>query len=421
MRKTQEKILSGIVKFYNTEEYLQISEIMNKNLFDKDYHSVLEDLIIYDCIDIQKYNFKYDPDITIEQTLYYKDMLKKEREKESLKQIKLKFKNATEYSELSSILQEIKEDDTSSVEDIDNFKISNILNENIDYLYSFKGKGTLGSQFGIETLDEESEGVFGLVGLTGTPGSGKTTLAIQAAWYNAFILKKPVLYITLEVSKKLFIAKFVSFLTAIPMKKILKEHLNKEETEKVNKAYKEILDNENLYIMDNKDGASFLNITRYIKSIKKKVKEETGFDENIFVVLDYLNLFHDYGKDNNSKMEKNDKVSSQMVEFIEIKNNTGTNFLLIAAKNKQGYDKAELASIKGSNDLEYAFETIISLEKPKENEQKIVEEINVYAKILKSRWGEAFISIGMFFDGAKSKFFDLKDVISKKEKENEAT
>lgn len=410
--ESQSKILSGIIKYFNDNiNYRKISSYLNLKNFDISFHKLLRDLIKHDYVNLNDYpDFNYSDNITIDEVIYEINKIKEKKEEEKLKIIKNKVKDIDNITDMSSLLLSEINNESSNISNnnLEDLSISSVLENNIDFLYSFKGKGVLGSPFGIESLDERTEGVFGLVGLTATPGAGKTTLALQRAYHNAFILNKPSLYITLEVPKKMFVAKFISFITGIPLKKMLKEYLSTEEIQKVNEAQDLILNNKNLFIMDNSDGVNFLNILRYIKNIQKKYLKEEGVEVNPLVVLDYLNLFHDSGT--TEKLDKNDKVSHQMIKFIEIKNETLANFLLIAAKNKRGYDVADLSSIKGPNDLEYAFETILSLEKTKNVDDNVTEYVNVFGSILKSRWGEAFINIPMHFSGKRSRFFDIEKI-----------
>lgn len=409
--KIQEKLLSGIIKFYKEPKYYhKISILLNISNFDKRFHKIINNLIENNFIELSLYkNFNYDNDITIEQYDFYLSSLKEILEKERTEKAKSKMKNAKDFNELQNILVAETTSLLSENKSIDNMKISSVLEENIDFLQSYKGKETLGSPIGLKPLDEVVEGIFGLVALTGVPGGGKTTLALQTADNTAFIEKKPVLYITLEVPKKMFVSKMISFKTGIPVKILMKENLNNEQSIKYYTAINEILDNNTFYVMDKEDGVTFLNIYEKIKQIKENYYKEFGKESEVLVVLDYLNLFNDYGT-NEKGLDINQKIANQMAKFVEIKNKTGDNFLLIAAKNKQGYKTSDLASIKGPNDLEYSFETIISLEKPDKMDEELLDDVNVYATIMKSRWGEAFVEVPLRFEGKASRFFTIEEI-----------
>jgi replicative DNA helicase len=407
----EEKLISFIIKNYNNPSYYtRISQILNKSNFNKIYHELLDSLVQNNFVEPELYeNFNYDKNISIENFDYYLKLFKEVLEKEKTKQIKEQISKAEDFNQLQNIIMAKRENLIESNSNIDDLKISSICFNNVDFINSYKGKSTLGSPTGLSQLDVVTDGIFGLVALTGVPGGGKTTLAIQTAYHNGFILNKPVLYISLEVNKKLFLAKLISFMTQIPMKNILKNYLNNEESIKYFEALNEIMDNKAFYVMDKDDGANFLSIYAVIQKLKQRYYEDFGEKTEVLVILDYLNLFHDYGTTERG-LDVNQKVAKQMAKFIEIKNNTGDNFLLIAAKNKQGYKTAELSSIKGSNDQEYAFETIISLEKPTNLDEELLEGANIFATILKSRWGEAFVNIPLHFEGKVSRFFTLEEL-----------
>lgn len=303
------------------------------------------------------------------------------------------------------------------MQDIDNHKLNscvlnNHLNNKLDFLFEFNNKTTLGSESGLSNVDAVTEGFFGLTALTGVPGKGKTTFAIQTVIYNVFVKNKPVIYVSLEVNKDMLISKIISNQIQVPIKRILKGQMNKEESERYILALDVLIKKDNLLILDTNE-ASFDNIEDGIAFMKQKYIKKHGEQEEILVVLDYLNIFYDYGKAGAKENDKNERVSRQMAEFIRIKNETKSNFIIITAKNKQGYKSAELSSIKGPNDLEYGFETIISLEEVSEdfpvadyppNRETGFEEVNTLLVVMKNRWGESFKKIPLEFIGSLGKF-----------------
>jgi replicative DNA helicase len=287
------------------------------------------------------------------------------------------------------------------------------LKKNLDFYFLYNGKDILGAPSGIKSLDKRVEGFFGLVGLTGEPGKGKTSLAIQTAVFNAFILNKPVLYISLEVNKDMLITKMISHLTGIPLKKILKGGMNYEESKKFVDASISILNNKNLIVIDTSD-ATFNKIEGLIYDIKDDYFNKYGVEEEVLVVLDYLNIFKDVPEGEvNLNSDNNDKTKAQMTKLIQIKNDTKSNWIIILAKNKQGYKKQDMGSIKGSGDLEYGFETLISLEDPDEefprsdfpeNPATGFKEVNTLAVFLKARWESTKGGVPLYFNGTENRF-----------------
>jgi len=290
------------------------------------------------------------------------------------------------------------------------FLAKNHLKENMKFYFLYNGKDLLGSPSGLRILDRSVEGFFGLVGVTGVPGKGKTTLAIQTTIHNIFTLNKPVLYVSMEVDKDLLIAKIVSHMTGIKVKKILKGGMNYVESKHFLEALQKVYDTENLRIIDAKD-TKFKTIEEEIIKFKEDYLEEYGVEEEILTVIDYLNIMNDVPKGNiNEKSDSNDKTKAQMTEFIRIKNDTKANFFIILAKNKKGYGEKSMGAIKGSGDLEYGFETIISLEDPEEefptsdypeNRETGFKEVNTMVSIFKARWEDTNKIIPLYFDGTK--------------------
>jgi len=287
------------------------------------------------------------------------------------------------------------------------FLLNSYLEDSIDFLFRFNGKKILGATSGLSIVDNITEGFFGLTALTGVPGKGKTTFAIQSVIHNIFDVKTPTIYVSLEVSKDMFIAKIISNLIKVPVKKILKGQLNEIESIKYIEALDKLLNNDLLLILDTTD-ASLKNIKEAISFLGNYVYEKYGIMDKSLVVLDYLNIFYDYGEHGKKEKDKQDKISYQMSEFIKMKNETEANFIIITAKNKTGYKVAELASIKGPNDLEYGFETILSLEEVdedfpvaeySENKETGFRGVNTLMVVMKNRWGENSKKIPLDFNG----------------------
>lgn len=287
--------------------------------------------------------------------------------------------------------------------------------QNSDFLFAFNGKKILGASSGLKHFDELLEGFFGLVGITGEPGKGKTSFAIQTACHNCFTNSKkiPVLYVSLEVNKDLLIFKMISHITGIPLKKILKGGLNFQESQQVLEAIESIDNNVCLMIIDSEE-ATFENVKQCIKFLKEDFIKNYGYSEEVLTIIDYFNLWKDVPKGSliTNPLER---TNIQMQEWIKIRNDTNSNFAIILAKNKQGYRKQDLGVIKGSGDLEYGLETVISLEEPPEeypisdypkNEATGFMEVNTIACIMKNRWGEAKKMIPFYFNGAKNKFVE---------------
>lgn len=294
-----------------------------------------------------------------------------------------------------------------------NAVIGDNLKNNLDFLFKFNGKDIIGSPSGLRILDEVTDGFFGLTALTGIPGKGKTSFAIQSVMYNLLNESTPIIYVSLEVNKDMLIAKFLSNIIKVPVKDILKGNMNETESEEFLKGINLINEKEDLIVLDTKN-ASFNSIKESIVFLEKDFKRKNGYEKKPLVVIDYLNIFYDYGENGKQERDKNEKVAKQMSEFIALKNETSANFLIILAKNKQGYKDANMSSIKGPNDLEYGFETIISLEDVDDdfpisnfpaNHKTGFRTVNTLITVVKNRWGDTK-KIPVDFDKAKGTFYE---------------
>jgi len=296
---------------------------------------------------------------------------------------------------------------------IEQYSASSHLANNLDFYFLFNNKELLGASSGLKGLDRVIEGWFGLCGLTGEPGKGKTTLAVQTVIYNALILNKPVLYISLEVNKDMLIGKLISHLTKVPIKKILKGGLSFEESMRYFQALKIILKCKNLIILDTKD-ASFESVENSIYALKEDYISNYEEEEEVLVVLDYLQLFSEMPLDAPKNLDSQSRTPYQMSEFIRIKNESKSNWIVILTKNKASYGATGMGIIKGDNSLEYGFETLITLEDPDddfprsdypENESGF-KEVNVVGYCFKNRWGENKKVIPFYFNGAEGTFYE---------------
>ena len=398
------KVLSGLIKFYNEPELIpKFKKILYSKYFKNKTHIkilgeilsndgkvILENYIDFNYLDIDKDTF----------VKYINKLLEiyQEEKKELLKE---KILNNEDIN-----IEELNEDNIFLT--LDEIKAKNVLYDNSDFLFKYKNKKTLGCPTGFNELDRVIDGIFGLVGLTGVPGMGKTSMALQIAEHNIFNEENDVLYISLEVSADLLISKLAAFRSKIIMKKSLKNFLEYEEALKFYDTIEEILEKDNFYIIDKKINLTFEMLENIIYDLKKKNEKECN-NKDILVVLDYLNIFNEPSL--NSIKDKNEKMAVIIQRFIDIKNKTKANFLIILAKNKQGYKSAEMASIKGDNNLEYGLETIVSLEDPKNidiNEDIEALDFNVIAVILKNRWGENFRKIPFKFEGKINRFQEVK-------------
>jgi replicative DNA helicase len=391
----EEIIISGIINYFKINKKDEVWEYTDIYNYSKKYHPILETLFKHSFVNPKDFNFNFKENVSIEEIKYYLNRFLEEKDNAAIKKLKTSLSTINTLKDVDKIIEEFK------YKKVDNLETKLVQNNNFLKTFTqYQGLEVLGHQIGLKELDEKTDGIFGLTGITGEPGTGKTTLAIQTAYNNAFIFNKPVIYLTLEVPKDMFMAKMASFMTSIPTKKILKESLLFDESTKKYHAILQLNNNNNLYIFDKKDRLSFLKLTSIINEVEKKHNTKP------LVIIDYFNLFKDPAI-NAMKIKGLEAEEMTMSEFIDLKNETQANFILIMQKNKAGYKSNDMSSLKGSNASEYGLETIISLSNPSDIGLSLVKEANVVASLMKNRWGEAKVFVPLQFKKDISKFFEL--------------
>lgn len=385
------KIISGMIKFYETSK--EVKQIANIQNFSTKYHKLLNDLFKYRYIDPKNYDFPYDDSIKETEIVYLIDKFIEEKDKQNLRKLKL---NVQKMESLTDFEEAIKKNKIKTT----TLGKSNLIDSfDKEFFKKYIGKKIIGSPTGIRSLDETLDGIYGLTAVTGIPGTGKTTLAIQISINSAFNNDTPVIYLSLEIDKKMFLNKVVSYLSEIPFKDLLKNYQNYEVALKKYKAYLNVFNNDLFKVYDKTDKVTINDFKNIIYEVQKK------YNKQPLVVIDYFNLYDDKNITKNlEKLSKDDKL---MESLISLKNETNANFILIMGKNKQGYKTQDLSSIKGSGGLEYGLETILTLEDPENIGENFIEEANVVANIMKNRWGEGGINIPLNFEKTKSKFRDI--------------
>lgn len=179
---------------------------------------------------------------------------------------------------------------------------------------------------GYTALDELLGGGFvkeGLYILAARPGCGKTTLAIQMAEKVAKT-GKPVLFMSLEMSKRQITAKRVSAFTNIGYTKVITAELTQSENAKVAEACGTLA--ERPLIINKRAGASVDDIAFLARQVK-------GLE---FIVIDYLGLIrHKGGK---SIYEQVTETSNSLKRLAR---NLGVPILCLAQLNREVESRAD--------------------------------------------------------------------------------
>ncbi|MBP7652232.1 AAA family ATPase [Candidatus Dependentiae bacterium] len=159
---------------------------------------------------------------------------------------------------------------------------------------------------GFRALDDMTSGFQNsdLIIIASRPSMGKTSLALNIAYYAARVENIPVMIFSLELNSKNLIFRLISNAAIIELKKIMNGLLNNSQWERLIEA-SEILYQCPVYI-DNSDNIDIISIIDKIKKLKQ--------EKNIgLVIIDYLQLI----KVDNIEAENNDQVLAKICRALK--------------------------------------------------------------------------------------------------------
>lgn len=229
-----------------------------------------------------------------------------------------------------------------------------------DWYYHFEdllqGTAAPALQTGFKALDDNS--IFNLtdlVLLAGYTSHGKTTFALNIV-LNILKQNKPVLYYSLEMSKKELIMKFVSQLAKVPQFVLLnpKKHWGERSLEPLVNAT-DTIKNLNLAILDNSKSYEFSEIIANIRAFKKNNPDCD------LVVLDHLLLVRP--SEAESRQLRSQVLAEHANSLKRLAGELNICILLLTQLNRSQLatqDKLpELNSIKESSGIEQAANSVL--------------------------------------------------------------
>ena len=238
-----------------------------------------------------------------------------------------------------------------------------------DYLpdyYKTLGKGKaelLGIKTGFDKLDRATLGLDGLIVLGGMPGAGKTSLALQLA-FSASDLGTPTLFYSLEMPRRAILTKILNRLTHIRYTDLLlkggdPQLLSDKQNELT--TGKKLLEaiGKKFYIRSRESQEAEINfeiVEQEINFVKAGHKAE-----RVFVAIDHLQVF-----DPGQARDQLDKENKLITGFKGISERTGATILLISQKSKMGFKQKDMMGIKGSVDIVYLADVVMTLESDSE-------------------------------------------------------
>jgi DNA primase len=298
--------------------------------------------------------------------------------------------------------------------------------EDLPDYYKTLGNGTrtlIGIETGIDALDKATMGLSGIVVLGGIAGLGKTSLALQIA-FETCEKGTPVIFYSLEMPKRAIYTKILNRLSKVGYGDIMlkgKPYLDpeaqdtdlmgnkvdfhslfsKDEAEALGEARTRLMGiGDRLYIRSRERGEEAINFSTLQEEINLvKVKHNT---DKVLVVIDHLQVF-DFRKDEKERAsDQIDKESKLIDRFKELSEKTDTPILLISQKNKQGFGSSGLESIKGSVDIVYLADIVMTLE-GEDNDTTLSGLKRIKLVINKNRYNSP-TALAFNFNGTTSNF-----------------
>ena len=238
-------------------------------------------------------------------------------------------------------------------------------------LESLYGKVNIHYSTGFENIDSMISGGLSPQTLTiigGATGMGKTTLALQMAYNISMKYKKDVLFLAFEMSEFQLYLKLLSMLT----KEISEQCINAggapltvDQIQKTDNW--PLLDEDTQYLMLKAAGELQNNRNLYIKShvdtvtpedVKKMIEDHiatTGNEPIVFI--DYL---HNIGSKKQTATPK--QVIDDAIDMLKIlAHKYEIPIVAMSSLNRTSYADPDLASVKGSGEIEYTASTVFLL------------------------------------------------------------
>lgn len=235
-------------------------------------------------------------------------------------------------------------------------KIAGELGREIEQLDS--GNNFSGITTGFKALDNTLNGLQkgSLVVLAARPSVGKTALGINIAYQAALKTNRPVAIFSIEMSNSEIMKRLFANRATVPLDKINKGYLNKDDRLKLREAEEEI-SKVPLYI-DDTGGISLEDLV----SKAKKLKSDLG--DLALIVVDYIGKINVKLKSDNKVLEI-DRITGTLKQLAR---NLDLPVLALAQVNRHVEDRdsaiPELSNLKDSGSIEQDADQVMFIYNP---------------------------------------------------------
>lgn len=210
---------------------------------------------------------------------------------------------------------------------------------------------------GLKVYDRMFAGFFPeLIILAARPSAGKTALALTFAVYQAFTLKKRVMFYSLEMTFNDLIMRVAANTCEIPLYKLRTNKLNDYERGKVFRWLDRVYSASTLFINDT-SGHNEKTFFSMVQSDFRKYKPD-------IIYIDYLSYIHC----SKAHFNPNDAISKVMDMIIRLKKTLRIPIVLLAQLNreieKRSNPRPILSDIRDSGRIEQDADMVLAVDRP---------------------------------------------------------
>lgn len=247
---------------------------------------------------------------------------------------------------------------------------------------------------GLPPLDRALNGCLrpGLHGISGDPGSGKTSCALQIAWNCG----APVVYVTAEQGALELFRRVISQTTTTPLDEVRAANPRRIAELAEEAAGKAPM----VLLLDATSGPAHIDQLEHCATI---LKRRFPGSHHLLYVIDALQPW----SRNVKPGQEYETIQAGLSELVGLTNRMKAPAIVLSHRNRAsaGASGPNMTAAKGSADWEHMGETIIHLSRAKEELQdRFANTIRVELGIAKNRHGQAGFSLPLDFDPRTQRF-----------------